>query len=71
MHPPADSGDTRDAGSTSRSGRSPEVGNGNPVQYSYLGTPWTEETGGLQSMGLQKDSNMAEHTCMVYSLHVF
>ena len=36
---PANAGDTRDAASTSRSGRSPEVGNGNPVQYSYLGNP--------------------------------
>ena len=25
----------------------------NPLQYSCLGKPWTEEPGGLQSMGLQ------------------
>ena len=35
-------------------GRSPEVGNGNPLQYSHLEIPWTEEPGGLQSMGLQR-----------------
>ena len=35
-HPPANAGDTRDAGSVPRSGRSPEVGNGNPFQYSCL-----------------------------------
>ena len=29
-------------------------GNGNPFQYSCLRNPWTEEPGGLQSMGLQK-----------------
>ena len=29
-------------------------GNGNPLQYSCLGIPWTEEPGGLQSMGSQK-----------------
>ena len=38
-------------------GRSPGVGNGNPLQYSYLGNPMrksqTEESGGLQSMGSQ------------------
>ena len=28
-------------------------GNGNPLQYSCLGNPWTEEPGGLQSIGLQ------------------
>ena len=28
--------------------------NGNPFQYSCLKIPWTEEPGGLQSMGLQK-----------------
>ena len=30
------------------------VGNGNPIQYSCLEIPWTEEPGGLQSMGLQE-----------------
>ena len=33
---PADARDARDAGSIPRSGRSPEVGNGNLLQYSYL-----------------------------------
>ena len=33
---PDNAGDTRDIGSTSGSGRSPEVGNGNPLQYSCL-----------------------------------
>ena len=39
-----------------RSGGSPGEGNGNPLQYSCLenSIPWTEEPGGLQSMGLQK-----------------
>jgi len=27
--------------------------NGNPLQYSCLEIPWMEETGGLESMGLQ------------------
>ena len=35
-------------------GRSPEEGNGNPLQYSCLEIPWREEPGGIQSMGPQK-----------------
>ena len=35
----ANEGDTRDTDSIPRSGRSPGVGNGNPLQYSCLGTP--------------------------------
>ena len=29
-------------------------GNGNPLQCSFLENSWTEEPGGLQSMGLQR-----------------
>ena len=43
-----------DPGSIPGSGRSPEVGNGNPFQPSCLETPWTEEPGGLQSVGSQR-----------------
>ena len=32
-------------------GKSPGGGNGNPLQYSCLEIPWTDEHGGLQSMG--------------------
>ena len=35
-------------------GRSAGGGNGNPLQYSCVGNPWTEELGGLQSMGSQR-----------------
>ena len=28
--------------------------NGNPLQYSCLENPWTEEPGGLQAMGSQR-----------------
>ena len=35
-------------------GRSPGEENGNPLQYSCLGNPWTEGPGGLQSMELQR-----------------
>ena len=33
---PASAGDTRDTGSIPGSGKSPGVGNGNPLQYSSL-----------------------------------
>ena len=32
-------------------GRPPGEGNGNPLQYPCLETPWTEKPGGIQSMG--------------------
>ena len=35
-NPPVNAGDLRDAGSIPESGRSPGVGNGNPLQYSGL-----------------------------------
>ena len=41
-NPSANAGDTGNAGSISGSGRSPEEGNGNPLQYSCLGSPSTD-----------------------------
>ena len=35
-------------------GKIPGGGNGNPLQYSCLGNPWTEEPGSLQSTGSQR-----------------
>ena len=43
-NPPANVGDTRDAGSIPGSGRSPGVGNGNPLQYSCLESPMDRGT---------------------------
>ena len=54
-------------GSIPGSGRLPEKGNGNPLQYSCLGNPWTEEPGRLQSVGLQKDSDRTENAQSVCS----
>ena len=52
---PANAGGARDAASVPGLGRSPGGGNGHPLQYSCLGNPMgTEETGGLQSMGVSK-----------------
>ena len=38
-------------------GRSPGEGNGNPLQYSCLENPWTEEPGRLQSVGCKVGHN--------------
>ena len=52
-NPPAEAGDVRDAGSILGLGRSP--GGGHATHSSILAwrIPWTEEPGGIQSMGLQ------------------
>jgi len=51
---PANSGDSEDLGSIPGLGRSPGGGNGNPLQFLVWKIPWTEEPGGLQSMGPQR-----------------
>ena len=50
-NPPANAGDS---GSISALGRSPGEGNGHPLKYLAWEIPWTEEPGGLQSVGSQK-----------------
>ena len=42
-------------------GRGPGEGNDNPLQYSCLEIPWTEEPDGLQTGGC-KESDVTEHT---------
>ena len=59
-NPPANAGDKRDTGSIPGSGRSPGVGNGNPLQYSCLENPMTEEPGRVQSKGC-KELKATEH----------
>ena len=48
---PANAGDV---GLIPGSGRSPGEGHGNPLHILAWGIPWTEEPGGLQSMGSQR-----------------
>ena len=50
---PASAGDI---GSIPGLGRFLGEGNGYPLQYSCWEIPWTEEPGGLQSMGLQSQT---------------
>ena len=42
---PVNAGDKRDVGSIPRSRRSPGGQHGNPLQYSPVENPWTEELG--------------------------
>ena len=53
-NPSANSGDMRDTGSIPRPGGSLGGGHGNPLQYSCLENPRTEEPGELQSVGSQR-----------------
>ena len=43
-----------DLGSIPELGRSPGEGNGNPLRVLAWRIPWTEEPGGLESVGLQR-----------------
>ena len=52
---PAIAGDT---GSVSGSRRSPGEGNGNPLQYSCLGSPMDREAWWTIAHGVTKESNM-------------
>ena len=45
---PANAGDVRHTGSIPELGRHPRGGNGNPLPYSCVENPMTEEPGGLQ-----------------------
>ena len=53
-NPPAGAGDRRDTDLIPGSGRCPGGGHGNPLQYLAWRTPWTEEPGGLQSVGSKR-----------------
>ena len=58
---PASAGDTRDMGSISGSGRLPGVEMAIHSNIFAWEIPWTEEPGGLQSMGSQSWMDMTEH----------
>ena len=65
-NPPANAGDARGVGFTPGSGRSPGVGNGNPLQYSCLEKPmdrgaWQAAVPGVTKSQIRL-SNYAEHT---------
>ena len=53
-NPPVSAGDTRNMGSLSGSGRSPGEGNAPHSSILIWEIRWTEEHGGLYTMGLQR-----------------
>ena len=57
-----------DPGSIPGLGRAPGEGNGNPLQYSCLENPWTEEPGGLQSTGSQRVGHDWASSCFTFHL---
>ena len=64
---------TADLGSVPGSERSPGGGHSNPLQYSCLEIPWTEEPGGLQSLGHRESDTteqLSTHRLKIVSLGV-
>lgn len=57
---PCSAAGTRAVGLTPGSGRSPGGVKGSPLRDSCLESPWTDEPGGLQSMG-SEEMGMSEH----------
>ena len=67
----ANAGDTRDMGLIHGSGRSPEEGMATQSGIPAWRIPWTEEPGGLQSIGSQRVdmTEPTQHTCTPWFLH--
>ena len=65
---PSNAGDTGDSGSIPELGRSPGGGDGNTLHY-FLAKkiPWTEEPGGLESMGSQKNQPWLSNWACTYA----
>ena len=56
---PANAGGSRNTGSIPGSGRFPGVGKGNRPSILASRIPWTEESGGLQPVGLQSQTRLS------------
>ena len=61
--------DARDAGSIPGSGRSPGGGNGNPLQYSYLGN-LTDRGAWQATVHAVTELDTTEHTCTRAHMYV-
>ena len=68
-NPPASAGDARDTGSIPGSGRSPEGGNGNPLQYSHLRNPIDRGAWWAYSPWGHRQSDVTEHAHVFNSFH--
>ena len=72
----ANAGDTREAGSVSGSGRCPGEGNGNPLQYSYLGNPmdrgvwWATVHGVAKKLDLTTNQQQLRSLCICMLSHL-
>ena len=67
---PANAGDVKDQGLIPGLGRSTREGNSYPLQHSCLENLWTEEPGGLRSLGLQRARhNWSDWACVHYHWH--
>ena len=66
---PANTGDTRDMGSIPESGRSLGVGNGSPLQYSYLENPMDRGVWKATAHGIAK-SRTRLNTTYVYFIYI-
>ena len=62
---PADAEDTSDAGSMPGSGRPPEVGNGNPLQYFCLENSMDRGTWQATVLEVTKESDMTECNTLI------
>ena len=58
-----------DRGSISGLGRSPGEGHGNPLEYTRLENPWTEEPGSYSPWG-RKESDMTERRQCQYHTYM-
>ena len=67
-NPPANAGDARYAGSIPGSGRSPEEGLGNPVQYSCLENPLDRVAWRATVHRVAKSQTQLKHVCVQYSM---
>ena len=66
---PANAGDAGDLGSISRSGRSPGVGNGNPLQYSSLENPMNREVWRAAVHEIAKSQTRLSNWVHMYALY--
>ena len=67
-NPPANVGDTRDVGLIPGLGRSPSVGNDNPLQYSLLGNPidrgaWQTTVHGV----IESQTHLSDYTAYAFN----
>ena len=68
-NPPAKEGDAGDVGSVPGSGRSPGEGNGNPLQYSFLGNPMDRGAWQATVHGTTKESDMTSGKTRTYEVN--